>query len=325
MRKDGRFYSFFQMIRLMLRQYPERKQVGGFFDPADEVARFAVVPTIAFPPSEIRSLELTNDAPSRLAVDFMGLTGPSGVLPYDYTLMVADRVRARDRTLQDFLDIFHHRIISLFYRAWEKNRFYVAFERQRRDPVTAHVLDLVGLGLAGTREAMSIPAEVGVFFAGLLAPQQRSAVALEQLLEDYFRVPVDVEQFVGGWYGLGLATQCRLGHDEDGASARLGLGAVAGDEIWDQQARVRIRLGPLSREQYDQFLPTGAAYDELRRLVRFYSHDQFDFEIQLVLARDEVPACVIGADGSDDVPLGWCTWMRTQPIDRDPDEAILTL
>jgi type VI secretion system protein ImpH len=100
------------------------------------------------------------------------------------------------------------------------------------------------------------------------------------------------------------------------------MGAVAGDEIWDQQARVRVRLGPLTREQFDSFLPTGSAHEPLQAIVRFFSHAQFDFEAQLVLDRDEVPGLVLG---DADRPLGWTTWIRTRPGAGDADETILTL
>lgn len=324
LRNNPYSFGFFQAVRLLQRLFPERKGVGGFGDPAEEVARFSVDPIMAFPPSEIRSLEIGEGKPTQISVNFMGLTGPLGLLPFYYTLMVADRVRARDRTLKDFLDIFHHRIVSLFYRAWEKHRFYVSYERNQEDRVTEHLYDLVGLGLPELQNRTAVRDESLLYYAGLLAPQQRSAVALEQMLKDYFDVPVEIEQFVGGWYPLTVSSQCRLGEERD-ASNQLGLGAVAGDEIWDQQARVRIRLGPLTRAQYDQFLPTGDAYRPLQALTEFFSNRQFDFEIQLVLARDEVPACIIGAREEESVPLGWCTWMRSKPFVRDPDEAILTL
>ena len=152
----------------------------------------------------------------------------------------------------------------------------------------------------------------------------RSAVALEQLLEDYFQVPVEIGQFVGGWYPLARGTQCMLG-DETSAASQLGIGAVAGNEIWDQQARVRLTIGPLSRRRYDEFLPTGSAYKELRALARFFSEDRFDFEVRLVLARDEVPACVLGDESGAVTPLGWCTWIRSIPFSRDTDETVLML
>src|SRR5690606_8243754 len=201
-------------------------------------------PSLAFPPSEIHALELgdAEAGPAEMVVNFMGLTGPQGVLPYHYTLLVAERQRARDEALREFLDLFHHRMISLFYRAWEKHRFTLAYERGEPDRLTEHLLDLVGVGLETLRGRLSVPDEALAFYAGLLALQPRGALALEQLIEDVFDVPAAIEQFVGGWYPLPERDQCAVG-EEAGASTQLGLGAVAGDEIWDQQARVRIRLG----------------------------------------------------------------------------------
>jgi type VI secretion system protein ImpH len=158
----------------------------------------------------------------------------------------------------------------------------------------------------------------------LLGIPTRPAAALEQLLGDYFGVPAEIEQFVGAWYPLERATQCAL-DDGSGPSSQLGLGAVAGDELWDPQSRVRVRLGPLSRAQYDQFLPGGRAHDELRALTRFFGNDQLDFEIQLVLDREDVPPCTLGDDDTPPLPLGWCTWIRTAPFGRDPDETTFTL
>jgi type VI secretion system protein ImpH len=315
-------FEFFQAVRLLERLNPSRRPVGLFSDPSEEVARFAVTPDTAFPASEIQSLELANGAPARLMVNFMGLTGPEGVLPYAYTLLIAERLRARDSALRDFLDLFHHRIISLFYRAWEKYRFAVSYERDQKDRMTQHLKDLVGIGAEALQGRLPVRDEALLFYTGILAPQQRSAAALQQLLADYFDVPVEVEQFVGGWYPLAPGGRCNLG-EEDDASEQLGWGAVAGEEVWDPQARVRIRLGPLPRSQYDQFLPTGSAHEPLRTLTRFFTGDQLDFEVQLILARDEVPACVLGADAPS--PLGWCTWMRARPMGRDPDDTILTL
>jgi type VI secretion system protein ImpH len=319
-------FAFFQAVRLLERLHPDRAPVGQFGDPADEVVRFGAHPSIAFPASEIQRLDLDADAsaPARMTVNFMGLTGPQGVLPLHYTLLAGERTHARDTALRDFFDLFNHRFISLFYRAWEKYRFMVAHERDRDDPLLRHLKDLVGVGTEELQHRLSIPDEALVYYAGLLALPSRPAVALEALLEDYFGVPAQVEQFVGGWYPLDTETQCELG-DEQSSSSQLGLGAVAGDEIWDQQARVRIRLGPLARSQYDQFLPGGSALDALRALAAFFGGNQFDVEVQLVLARDEVPPCILGADDDRAAPLGWGTWLRTVPLQHDPDETILTL
>ena len=115
-----------------------------------------------------------------------------------------------------------------------------------------------------------------------------------------------------------------LSEDEHPAS-QLGRGAVAGDEIWDQQAKVRIRIGPLDRATYDSFLPEGSAHQPLGALLRFFSHDQYEFEVQLVLAAEDVPGVRLGGDDGEEPRLGWSTWIRSQPRDREADDTILTL
>lgn len=317
-------FGFFQAVRTLERMRPGRARIGRFADPADEVVRFSVHPSIAFPPSELHGLTWGEDGAARMSVSFMGLTGPQGVLPLHYTLLLRQRARTKDEAPGAFLDLFHHRALSLFYRAWEKHRVPLPAERGEEGPLRRHLLDVVGEGgdPAGPRPA---PEEALVFYAGLFAPLPRGAVALEQLLGECFGVPARVEQFVGGWYPLAAPEQCVLGEDGGSAADQLGLGAVVGDEVWHPQSGIRIRLGPLAKREYDRFLPTGSAYPLVRRLVRFYTHDQFECELQLVLARGEVPACVIGAEDGAAEPLGWSTWAKSRDFTRDADDTVLAL
>jgi type VI secretion system protein ImpH len=322
--------EFFQAVRLLERLFPNRAAVGEFADPADEVVRFAVTPGTAFPASEIQALEPppAPGEPPRMTVNFMGTHGPQGVMPLVYNAFVAERTRARDHALREFLDIFNHRIISLFYRAWAKYRVDALSERPAadgvRDPFAQHLLDLVGLGTPGLQRRLPMSDQALLQYAGLLGPQPRSAVALEQLLADYFDVRAEVQQFVGAWFSIDASSQTSL--DDHGPETQLGLGAVVGDELWDCQSRVRVRLGPLARRDYDRFLPGGEAHEQLRALVRFYAGDEIEFELQLVLARDEVPACVLGGDDASGAStLGWSTWLRSAPLSRDPDDTVLTL
>jgi len=225
--------------------------------------------------------------------------------------------------VRDFLDLFNHRIISLFYQAWEKYRVAVQYERGGYARFSHYLLDLIGLGTQGLQQRQAVADDALIYYAGLLGQRPRSALALRQLLEDYFEVPVAVEQFAGAWFGLERANQCWL-EERRSDSERLGFGVVVGDEVFDEQARVRIRLGPLSRAQYADFLPTGAAYQPLRALLRFFS-DEVDFEVQLVLKREEVPRCELGAEGETAPVLGWLTWAKTVDMARDPGDTILKL
>jgi type VI secretion system protein ImpH len=323
--EDPTAFGFFQAVRLLERLHPKRAPVGGFADPAEEVARFRVPATLAFPPSEIQAMEQADEGPASLSVNFLGLTGPSGVLPYHYTELVAERLRAKDPTLLAFLDLFHHRLISLFYRAWEKNRFLVAYERDQQDRLTQHLGHLIGLGEASSSEHRWVRRETLLHYAGHLAAQRRSAMALEDMLEEYLGVPVEVQQFVGAWYPLSPNAQCALDDEPRADAVPLGAGCPVGDELWDPQARVRLRIGPLRRAQFEDFLPRGSGHKALRELTHFYGGDGFEFEAQLVLDRRDVPPARLGADSGEGLPLGWGTWLCTRPMNRDPDDTVLTL
>ncbi len=289
-------FAFFQAVRLMKLLAPERQTPGDFGDPADEVVTFAANPSTSFPPSEIRSIEQRPDLPPLMRVNFFGLYGPLGVLPVHYTEYIRERVRTGDHTLRDFLDIFNHRLISLFYRAWEKYRFGVPYERGERDRLTQYLLDFIGLGTPQLEGRQAVRDQSLIFYTGLIAQQPRSAEALRLILIDYFDVPVEVEQFRGVWRQLDPETQCLL-DETPRISSQLGVGAITGDEVWDQQSVVRVRLGPLPLRQYLDFLPTGTAHAPLRALTRFFAGDNLDFEIQLVLRREDAPQCELGAEG----------------------------
>lgn len=315
-------FEFFQAVRLFNRLLADRSPVGRFVTPSAETARFTVNPDPIFPASQIQSLTLREGGAPALAVNFMGLIGPMGLLPLYYTELVLARMRSRDHSLREFLDIFHHRIISLFYAAWEKYRFTIAYERGERDRFSHHLLDLIGLGTHGLQERQDVADDSLLFYGGLLALHPRSAAALEQILEDYFDVPVEIEQFVGAWYPMDPDALCEL-DGRPSESSQLGFGAVVGNEIWDQQSRVRIRLGPLTFEQYRDFLPGGEACRQLRALAKFFAGNEYDMELQLILRRDEVPACELAAE--EGLQLGWTTWVKSKPFQRDPGDTILTL
>lgn len=321
----GRF-EVFQAVRLLHRLFADREAVGAFATPDREVVRFAVNNFLGFPPAQIHQLEWPPHAAPRMSINFFGLTGPMGVLPNRYTELIQERNRAKDRTLQDFFDLFNHRLISLFYQAWEKYRFYVAYERDREDRLSRCLMSLVGLGMPAL-EARQQPVrdETFLFYRGLFSLQPRSAAALEQILSEYFDVPVEIEQFVGVWRALEKTDQCRM-RESIPYSDQLGLGAVVGEEVWDCQSRARIRLGPLTAAQYRSFLPDGSAWRPLLTLARFFSGGEIEFELQLVLKQTEVPACKLGSTETGAPLLGWFSWLNSEAcFGRNPDDTVLLL
>ena len=347
--------GFFQAVRLLRRVLPDRKPVGHFAHPSTEIVRFAANPSLSFPASEIQSLEQQPEKPLKMTVNFMGLCSPVGVLPDPYTELIIERAKKRDYALRDFLDIFNHRIISLFYRAWEKYRFLVRYERarerrqlperrmvlngysperrlgQRRsrserrqaDQLTSLLLGFIGLRTRGLGRRQQVKDETLAFYSGLLSQHPRSAQGLQQLLHDHFQVPVIIEQFVGKWIKVSDSNLARF-DDTETPSMQLGIGTVIGDEVWDQQSTVRVKLGPLTRRQYQDFLPQGKGYVALKALLKFYSNE-VDFEVQLVLKREEAPSLQLTGDGENNLALGWMTWIKNAPLQRDPAETVLQM
>ena len=320
--------SFFQAVRLLRRAFSHRGAVGEFVPPANESARFQANPSLGFPASEIQSLDWPEhgERPAQMKVNFMGLCSPSGVMPIPYTELILERAQEKDNGFRDFLDIFNHRLISLFYRAWEKYRFFVRYERREPDSLTPLLMSFVGIGTKGLAARQEIADESLLFYAGLLGRHPRSALALKQILSDYFAVPVEVEQFVGKWIRLDPSNQTEF-KEAERITERLGYGAVVGDEVWNTQSSVRVRLGPLSHERYLDFLPRPEAkgYRLLQSMLNFYCGMEIDFEVQLVLDRNQTPGLRLTTEESTNSLLGWTTWIKNAPLNRDPAEAVLQL
>ncbi len=320
-------FKFFQLIRLLERLQPERTPVGRFTNPAREIVRFSAHNNLAFPASQVQELRWPKEGEDRapvMVVNFFGLTGPMGVLPHYYTELIRDRLRTRDYTMSSFFDLFNHRMISLFYQAWEKYRFTIAYERGERDRFSHILMDVIGIGTPGLADRQDVQDDSLLFYAGLLSLHTRPAAALRQILWDYFDVPVEIEQVVGAWYPLEIPNQCKFDR-ANSVSEQMGVGAIVGDEIWDQQSGVLVRLGPLKLRQYLDFLPTGSAFRPLQSILRFFAGWEFDFQIQLVLEAGQTPPCALGAEGDESPLLGWVSWTKNRPIDRDPDDTILRI
>ncbi|MCI0376982.1 MAG: type VI secretion system baseplate subunit TssG [Gemmataceae bacterium] len=398
--QEGYVFDFFQAVRLLeqLETIPagdrslkaagtgipdpvaagfsQRSPVGRASAPDAEAVRFHARLALDFPPSAIHEIKRQSPDLSvpAMTVSFMGLTGPSGVLPRHYTeLMMRMEREAKGRekrALRAWFDVFNHRFISLFYRSWDKYRFFLAFERgeySRREPdtFTQGLLSLAGLGMHALRHRLHISArgtkgegrgatDVGpgtplaphpssptplpsllgriqdlslLRYSGFFAHRPRNAVSLEAMLRAFLKLPVEVIQFQGQWLRLEATNCTSLGGRQ--VNNAMGINVIVGDRVWDVQSKIRIRLGPLTYPQFQSFLPDRSptprrkALFLLSQLVRLYVGPEIDVEFQLVLSKDEVPACALGAkDAALGSRLGWNTWSRKKPKDRDAQEAV---
>jgi type VI secretion system protein ImpH len=313
-------HDFYQTLRRVECLHPGLPRIGQALRPADEPIRLAQEPALTFAPAALSSFGTPPGAAvPRLQVRFFGLLGPNGPLPLHMTELVRERVHhAGDPTLAAFLDLFHHRFLSLFYRAWAQAQPTVSLDRPREDRFSYYTGALCGIGDATLRGRDAVPDFARLFHAGLLARHVRNGDGLVALLTGYFRIPVTLEPFVGHWMTLPPNERTRLG---TGAARGYGVGggAVLGGRVWDRQHKFRLCLGPLDLAGYESFLPGGAAHSQLLAWVRHYLTDELAWDVRLVLRRGQVPPTRPGRCGR----LGWTTWLGTRPHQADAADLLL--
>jgi type VI secretion system protein ImpH len=292
------------------------------------VVRFKVHTSMAFPPSSVVALEKGEaDTPAAMTVAFLGLLGPARMLPDSYTELAMEQRAFGDESFAAFFDLFHNRLLALYYRAWEKHQFALGREQAGcdRDAMTGYLLDLIGMGTAGLEGQLSFPVEALLRYAGVLAQRPRSAECLRTLLHDYLHVPVAIEQFRGRWHRLENDELTVLGGHE--RCCQLGEGAAAGDMVWTLQSLIRVVLGPLSAEEFFEFLPDGSRFQEVTGLIRWFLGPTIDFELQPLLAAGVKPkwgalGCVSWSDGERSSRLGWSSWLTASPFVETADDAV---
>lgn len=253
---------------------------------------------------------------------FMGLLGVAGTMPTYYTEMLAERETFhRDTAARAFLDIFQHRAVALFYEAWRKHRLPVQYEADRREHFMPLVLALAGVGQRGLRERLhgdegGVADDTLAYFSGAMQQRPVSAATLRQILGEYFRVPVAVEQFIGRWFTLPPGSGTSLGL----ANAVLDSSAVCGERVWQRDLRMRLTLGPMPREQFHRFLPGGKAALALRELLTMMTGVSLEYEVRLALRAPDVQGVQLG--GSDrGAHLGWDSFLVTHAQTQDRRDA----
>jgi len=339
-------FDFFQAVRLIELEALQHLQdernemrysVGYDGLPALETLRFKVHQSLAYAVSDIHNIVQPKAQrpapipPLEMQITFMGVTGASGVLPVHYTELLLERLHLKDAIMRDFFDLFNHRLISLYYRAWEKNRFYVGYEKnqrsgaKKRDTFSQVLACLTGIGTKGLENRLSIPDETLFYYAGLFAQQPRSASGLEHLLSDFFQIPVHVKQFQGEWIELSEEDCTCLPSDLEpqGLNAQLSVNTLLGTRVWHCQNKFRVQIGPVNAEQLQHFLPQGAAYVPLCELIKVYAGIEFIFDIQVILQKQSIADCKITMEQTIPPQLGWNTWLGAPPFDDLVNDVVL--
>jgi type VI secretion system protein ImpH len=316
----GSSFSFFQAVRLLALLYaPEGKGSEARTLPV----RFRSHMGLEFPGADIEEILPAKEGhPAEMVVNFLGLAGAHGPLPAVYTETLP---RNRRSALRDFLDIFNHRLIQLIYRVRTLHRPELGGKSPSESLMANHLYALFGLGRdpeSAMRNRMAIPDRALLYYSGLLAHHTRSSSGLASLLSDYYRIPVEIEEFCGAWLELADEQCTRLG-TKLGCNHVLGESAILGKRIWEQSAGVVIRLGPLDLETYLSFLPQGERLRGLQDMIRFYLGDEIDFSLKLVLRSDHIPEARLqsspeAASVHGGLRLGWMSWLKSSATPHAP-------
>jgi len=329
-------YQFLQAVRLLERSALFEKEntqsgitsnpVAKFTPPGNESLRFRINQSLAFPSSEVDSINRVDRDSGvsqwQMIVNFMGLTGAMGVLPFHYTELVLKRQKQKDETMERFFDLFNHRILSLFFQAsvkyhlplqYERNRLYNTRENQQ-EPQTRALLSLIGMGTEGLANRLYTKDESLIYYSGLFSQQIRSATGLKQILRSHFAIPVEINQFVGQWNTLIDDVRTRLAdfNHPTGRNICLGRSAMIGKKGWFVQGKIQIILGPLNRQQLNQFAPGTYTLKALNELVRMYVTMENDYEFIIRTKKSEIPEHIQLSKSTPPI-IGWNTWLPNKP------------
>ena len=297
--KEGFRFSFFQAVRLLQQASPGSVPVGHQGPVDKEVIRFKPVLDLAFAASDVAKITPVQqpDGSTRydIATTFLSVYGAVSPLPSYFT---EDLLNQDDESLQqEFLDLFHHRAISLFYRVWEKYRYSARFSPDGEDYFSRRFRMLLGIDHLPKDHHVSAVRLLGM--AGLLTQIPRSALSLRNLISDYFEgIPVRIDSCVGRWLPIPEDQRNRLAL----SNTRLGTDLSLGERVFDVSATFRVALGPLSLEEYMAFLPCGDKMPEL-------NGDGLDYEVELRIREEEVPPLQLCGPTAR---LGWSSWLGSR-------------
>jgi type VI secretion system protein ImpH len=292
-------------------------------DPDEEALRFRSEVSLSFPTRDIAKLEPPGEEgrAAVMTVAFLGMATPGsfGSLPTRYAEEILEQEKQKNFALRDFFDLFNHRFVSLFYRAWEKYHLAVQYEVGDARFFERALSSVIGMGTDGLAGRIALEDRALLSRAGLLAMAPVPEVALAGVLESYFGVPVEVEQFLPTWYPIEEGEQNRLG----AANSRLGEDVFVGAGVCLAQFKFGLRLGPLDWNRYQEFFPTAEGFHALVDLVRLAVTPELDFETRLILRAEDAPALRLEHTPSQACRLGWSTWLKSEEFRRDPDDAVL--
>jgi len=292
--------------------------LGRSLTPREDIVRLAQHPSTIFAPAAVHSIDATGALP-RIGTFSPGVFGPNGALPLHLSEYIRERLHNHaDSTLADFVNMFQHRLISLFYRAWADAQAVVQMDHPGRDRFSVYAGALVGMGFEGSWQRDSVADSAKLHAAGHLVRLTRNPEGLEQMLGHFFRTRAEITGFVPTWIPIAAQEYTTLSGMRP--YNQLGTGAILGGRVFDVQSRFRLRLGPMGLQQFECCLPPNPGNRQLRDWGRVYIGVELDWDVDLLLHADEVPRTRLGGGQR----LGWTTWCGQRRQQTPADDLRLS-
>ena len=317
-------FDFHQAVRLLEKMRPEAHPLGEGSNPLKEALSIESRVTLSPSSADIQSLTPSDtDKPPVLTVNFLGLGGIQGPLPTPYTELLIERLRHKDTSFKDFLDIFNHRLASFWHRMRKKIVLGIAQVRPDATPAGKAFLDLVGIEPDPLRNRLAVSDQALLSFAPAFWKRPRSLIGLQRLLRSYFDLPITVSQFQGAWQMAQERDWTRIGVRELGQHQVLGKSAVLGKRSWHQTAGIALHLPPLTYQQYIFFQQeTALEFTSLRDLTFFYIGEGQRVHVTFSLQRDQIEPTRLNHQFS----LGRTAWMTRgngKGFSQDPEVRLV--
>lgn len=278
----GRQFGFFQAVQLLHRLIPDTVAVGELGPPEREPVRFHHDPELIFHAGDVSAIDVKETSSGLRAVmttTFLGLTGAASPLA---TVFAEDVLRAEaqdQNSLRNFYDLFHHRLISLFYRTWKKYRFTAGFRLDGSDVFTRRMLTFVGVDFAAPSKRGLEPLQL-LALTPLMSTRTRPLRTLGIVLDLVLpKIPISVETFVLREVAIREDDRAVLrGHNNV-----LGQTFVIGRQVLDRSGRFRVVLGPVDFAMFQELMPGGARHAKLRDVILQFSPLHLEAELEVVL------------------------------------------
>ena len=304
---DATQMNFFRFCELMELAAPEQAPLGGTDSLKSEPIRFRSRPKLGFPNREIDAVQFDPDdaaAPPAVRTTFLGLYGVDARMPSYFIDEVAQN-RDGAEPLAAFLDLFHHRIVTQYYRVWRKYRYPAGFRKDAGDKVSSYLLSLTGLGLGTPDIRKAVDTRTLLSTLGLTGQRTRTAEGLAGVLQH--AVPdatIAVTEFHPVWVNV-----------NDAERRPLGEHCLLGRGFTDRSNTVHVRITPQTSESVRGLMPGQPVHDKVMALLRYYLGYEAQAQLEMSVRADLMPQPALN---SKQVSLGYTTLLRKADTPHAP-------